>query len=931
MSDVITIHVLAYGELYQQVLNAVAAFMNMKQGGFLGLLKLTALIGIIMASVGYLKERNPMIYAKWVMGYVLVLQLVIEPKTSVEIYDISAQRAIAVDNVPVVFALTANLMTTVGVGLAESYDALLSLPDDLTYTATGSLFGSKMIQASRDFRIQDPQLKAEMDAYLRNCVVGDIQMNHKYSVNDLSSSLNIWDLISKNASELRLTPVNGQLVSCLAASKSEGDTSLRAKLNAEIKKAYTLFGINLFGKQKETSYEKLFETHLKSSFDYYQHMTDSSADIFLQSMMINAIGDGIKNYSSFTDSTSGVVNQLFSKSQTQHRWSWAVAGQKAAWSLPILHALLTLLLFGLFPVVMVMTTMPNGINIFRGYVQFFLSLQFWPVLFAILNAAMTQYGQGKSLQYGGMSMVNIDKIDELHSDLTGVAGYLMLMIPFLAKGLVSSLSDAFNNLATSMTSHFQGSAMASANDAASASFGLGQTSFYNTNANSFSANKHDSNSTHMHGMRSEQMATGVIKTRTASGDTVFDVSPGMTKSALSINKTDGLNESLNEASEGARQASTNAHQSFQSSIANAAHKALQLSQLKGHDMRFGEGVSKSETGQYQEALSTLNHIATDVSKRTGVSTDEAFTSLAKASANLQFNTSKLASKAVQGLSFGMIDGSATMSAGYNRSSSSSDKAHDSNDSGISAKESQDFTAAFSQVQHFVKNHHFDESDSKGASLSNQMGADLRKAQTYNQQYDAALSRSERISHASSYVKSQGNQLNENLEQAFPAFVEHRVGAAQRDELFSHPGDVKSMQTLEHLGQDFLRKEREAIISRFGVSHQNAQVDGLYQAGSRDVKARANQIEAGFRSEGQEVIAQGERLEIKGELGGAPLQTEVNQKLATYKRNINTQKEQLNKKMDGVSHEASTEIIRGQTNAKRIISPRENDTHDKKDA
>lgn len=929
MSDVITIHVLAYGELYQQVLNAVASFM--KQDGFFSLLKLTALIGIIMGSVGYIKQRDPMIYGKWVMSYVLVFQLVILPKTGVQIYDISAQRAMPVDNVPVVFAMTAGLITTVGVGLAESYDALLSLPDDLTYTKTGSLFGSKMIQAAKDFRIQDPQLKAEMDAYLRNCVVGDIQLNHKYSVSDLSSSLNIWDLISSKASDVRLTKVNGKLVTCLEASKAEGGTSLRAKLNEEIKKAYTIFGINLFGKQKETSYEKLFETRLKSSFDYYQHMTDSSADIFLQSMMINAIGDGIKNYSSFTDSTSGVVNQLFSKSQTQHRWSWAVAGQKAAWSLPILHSLLTLLLFGLFPVVIAMSTMPNGINIFRGYVQFFLSLQFWPVLFAILNAAMTQYGQGKSVQFGGMNMVNIDKIDELHSDLTGVAGYLMLMIPFLAKGLVSNLSDAFNNLATSMTSHFQGSAMAVANDAASASFALGQTSFYNTNANSYSANKHDSNFTHMHGMRSEQMATGVIKTTTASGDTVFDVSPGMTKGALSINKTDGLSGSLNEAAESARQASTNAHQSFQSSISNAAHKALQLSQLQGHDMRFGEGVSKSETGQYQEALSSLSHIASDVAKRTGVSTDEAFTSLTKASFNSHLGTSKLLSKALRIGTFGMADASANISGGYDRSSSSTDRAHTGSDSGISAKEAHDFTAAWSQVQHFVKNHHFDESQSSGASLSHQMGADLRNAETYNQQYDAALSRSERISHASSYVKSQGNQINENLEQEFPSFVKRRVGSSVRDELFSHPGDANSMQTLENLGQDFLKTEREAIISRFGVAHQSARVDGLYHQGVKEVGERSD-LEARYERASHNVVDAGEKSGINGKLNGSSLlQTEVNQKLTTSQTNIDQGKEQLQKTLGGLSESTSTEINLGQKNAKRgvVLSPLR-DNQDKKD-
>lgn len=243
MSNVITIHVLGFGNLYVQLLNVMAAFM--KQDGFSSLLRLTALIGIIMTSVGYLKQRDPTRYIKWILAYVLVFQVVILPKTTVSVYDIASQKAYAVDNVPVLFAVTASLITSVGVGLAECYDELLSLPDDLTYTKTGSLFGSKIIQASRDFRIIDPQLKSEMDGYLRNCVVGDIRLNQKYSVGDLGHSTNIWDLISKDASPLRMTSVNNQPVTCRVAASNAGTYSLRVKLNAEIKKAYTFFGINL--------------------------------------------------------------------------------------------------------------------------------------------------------------------------------------------------------------------------------------------------------------------------------------------------------------------------------------------------------------------------------------------------------------------------------------------------------------------------------------------------------------------------------------------------------------------------------------------------------------------------------------------------------------------------------------------------------------
>ena len=189
-----TIHVLACGELLQQVLNAMAAFM--KQDGFFGLLRLTALMGIIMATIAYLKRHDPLDFAKWLLGYVLICAVVLTPTTTVAIEDIAAQKTKLVDNVPVVFALCAKLITSIGFGLAQSYDALLSMPDDLRYTETGSLFGSKMIQAAREFKVIAPELKMELDGYLRNCVVGDIRLNHKYSVGDLAASTNIWDTIT---------------------------------------------------------------------------------------------------------------------------------------------------------------------------------------------------------------------------------------------------------------------------------------------------------------------------------------------------------------------------------------------------------------------------------------------------------------------------------------------------------------------------------------------------------------------------------------------------------------------------------------------------------------------------------------------------------------------------------------------------------------
>lgn len=917
----IIIHVLAAGELFQHVLNAIAAFM--KQDSFLGLLRITALIGIGMAAVGFLKTRDPMAFGRWFVGYMLFVNLVLLPKTTVLIDDISSQTPKLVDNVPVVFALSASLVTTIGYGLAQSYDVLLSMPDDLQYTASGALFGSRLIQASKEFRITDALLKEEMNDYFRSCVVGDIRINRKYSVGDLAHSTEIWNLISAKASPLRLTSVNKKLVTCLEAAKPDGQYSLRKKLEAEIKKAYSFFGINLFGKPEHTTYEQLFETRLKSAFEYYQGLTDTTSNIFLQSMMINAMGDGLANYQAFADATAGVVNHQFSKSQVQHRWSWEIAGLKALWFLPLLHTWLTLLLFGVFPLIIVLATLPGGVRILYGYLQFFLSLQFWPVMFAILNAGMTLYGSYKSAEYGQLSMVNIDKIDELHNDISGVAGYMMMLIPFLANGLVSNLGSAFSSLATSMTGHVQGSTMAVAGEAASASFGLGQTSFYNTTANNFSANKHDSNWTHLHGMQTEQLATGVLKTRTGSGETVFDVSPGMTKGAVSINAQEGLSASLNEAYEASRQAALNESSHYQTSLSNFAHRALQLSELQGHDMRLGEGVSTSESSQYSKALSTINHIAEDVAKRTGMSKEDSLTHLTSGgwgiNAGLKTNRSVLGRFAQYSTGFS-AGGDAHLK--FDRSSSSSNRYHTGVDGSVSAREAKDFNDALNYVKHFTQNHHFDESHSKAASLSNQLGADLREAETASHNMDANLSKAERISKAKNFVKSHSSQINTDLNQAFPAYVASRIGASSRDELFSHPGDMQSLNKLQALGQDFIATKRDELIAKSGAHVSEQNIDSFYQQEKSRINAKEGKIGETYQKTSHELAYEAKSLDVAMEKNQMQqLQRNIPQQIDTAQQRLNHGQQLIVSDENKLVDEKTSALEQGKIKAqKNVVLP-----------
>lgn len=830
----ITIHVLGFGELYQHVLNAISAFMNQK--GFFGLLKLTALIGIIMASVGYLKQRNPIVYAKWVLGYTLVVNLVILPKTDVGIYDIAAQKMIVVSHVPVVFAATASLITTVGVGLAESYDALMTMPDDLTYTKTGSLFGSKIIQASRDFRIIDPELKREMDGYLRNCVVGDIRLNHKYSVGDIGNSTDIWALISREASPLRMTRVNSQLVTCKEAANPEGPCSLRTKLNAEIKRAYSFFGINLFGHQARTSYEKFFETHLTSAFNYYQNMTDSSANIFLQSMMINEIGDGINNYQAFTDSTAGVVNNQVAKSKVQHRWSWEIAGQKAAWFLPLLHTLLTVLLFGIFPIILVMTTLPNGVNIFKGYLQFFVSLQFWPVLFAILNAVMTIYGRSQSGKYGAFTMVNIDKIDELHADLSGVAGYLMLMIPFLAKGFVSNLSEAFSGLATSMTGHLQGSAMAVANDAASASFSLGQTSFYNTSANNMSvdntssrnistnntsannvsANKHDTNWTDFHGMRTVQMENGATLSETQSGHRSVNVGPAMSQLAVNLHGSDRVSDAMHQGATNSFSHANQLRTAGDSHLQAAKNLMKHFTNTDSNDYRSGEGTSLTATDSVGQDL----RIMQDSVKQWNEHHDKSGHVSVEGAATIRANSNH----SFPGKIFGIVTGVSGEVSGSTRTGGQRSQSHQKF---LNSSEGKSFADAYHHMVSQATNNHLDATDAKNLSTSEQIAANFAASHSLLQQSASEYSHGMQLQKAANHVKEHATGIDTNLNQPFHDWVCQEFGA--EGERVLTQTDMGSIQQQERWADAFFN-------SSVGQDAISREVQGALHASPSSLKA-----------------------------------------------------------------------------------------------
>ena len=81
------------------------------------------------------------------------------------------------------------------------------------------------------------------------------------------------------------------------------------------------------------------------------------------------------------------------------------------------------------------------------------------------------------MHFDGLNLRTIDKLCELHQDIACVTGFVMLMIPFLSKALVSQLS-LFSQQHSQEQISLHSMEVALSDDDSVTSFTFGQTSFY---------------------------------------------------------------------------------------------------------------------------------------------------------------------------------------------------------------------------------------------------------------------------------------------------------------------------------------------------------------------------------------------------------------------------------------------------------------------
>ncbi|ECG2404481.1 conjugal transfer protein TraG [Salmonella enterica subsp. enterica serovar Oranienburg] len=810
------VYVIAGGEWLSNNLNAIAAFMSSRTWDSIEKIALT--LSVLAVAVMWVQRHNVMDLLGWVAVFVLI-SLLVTIRTSVQIIDNSdLVRVYRVDNVPVGLALPLSLTTRIGHAMVASYEMIFAQPDSVTYSKTGMLFGAGLVTKSTDFLSRNPEITGLFQDYVQNCVMGDIYLNHKYSLEELMESGDPYTLIFSNPSPLRgVFDKNNHFLTCKDAS-----VTLKDKLNLDTKtggRTWHYYVQQLFGGRPDPNL--LFSTMLGDSYSYFYGSSQSASQIIRQNVTINALRDGITSYAARSGDTASLMNLATTSSMEKQRLAHASIGQVAMRTLPMTQTILLGIAIGIFPLLVLAAVFNKlTLSVLKGYVFALMWLQSWPLLYAILNSAMTFYARQNGVP---VVLSEMSQIQLKYSDLATTAGYISMMIPPLSWAMVKGLGAGFSGV----YSHFASSAIS---PTASAAAGVvdGNYSYGNMQTENVNGFSWSTNSTTSFGQMTYQTGSGATATQTRDGNMVMDASGAQSRLPVNINATRQIAAAQQEM---AREASTQAESAlhgFSSSIASAWNTLSQFGTNRGSSDSVTSGADSTMSAQDSMMASRMRSAVESYSKAHNISNEQATQELASRSTRTSAGIygDAHAEWGIRPKILGVGGGAGVKGGGKagidwedNDSHQASSNTHASHNTrhDVDAKATQDFKEASDYFTSRKVSESGSHTDNNADSRVDHLSAALNSAKQSYDQYTTNLSRSHEYAEMASRTESMSGQMSEDLSQQFVNYVQKHA-----------PNDAEAILT--NTSSPEVAEQRRAMAWSFVQEQVQPGVDNAWSEG-----------------------------------------------------------------------------------------------------
>lgn len=903
------VYVLSGGEFLTAIFNGVAVLMGTTE--WASMFRIAALMSVMVLFATYIRGHDPLEVLKFIAFFMFLTSVLIIPKRTVQIIDRSDATSVhTVANVPLGLAAPAKFITGIGTALTEGFEAVFHTPDSATYSKTGMLFGANLVGTATDFAFRNGDLAELFTAYVRNCVVGDMLLNHKYSFQELMNSEDPYSLIFSKPSPLRgvMVPYGNTMANREGFWTCQELVTgvLQPQLTTDTQnggKTWDYYVARLTGGKPNAS--ALFGTLLGDSYSYYYGGGSGASQIMRQTVVMNGLKQGIASTSAQNGDAAGLVNLASQSSYTKMRLSQATSTSIATTYLPLLNTVLLAMVIGLFPVIILLASIHTlTMEVLKGYIFTLIYLQAWGPMFAILNYAVSMYLTGKTGTLS-FSLSNLSVIQQTHADIGSIAGWLSLSIPFLAWGIVKGLGSA-----VSQAGNYLGTAMNSTASSESSRAGDGSWAFNNLQTDNVAGNKWDTNYASRSGMAMTQMGNGATATRTQSGASVYDTTGAISRLPTDIQ----LDRSAVSGFQRQQREAESQLQSLSNSLSHSASTGTsQLSQWasqRGNSDTVSRGADNSVSANEATAISKMQSAITRHARDNNISEAESLRMAMEQSQNLsanagvgayaKFDSEKQFAGKILGFASGVsVGGDLHGKVDYNGQNGSSHGT--SSDMSNRTSHTKDFSAQdLKDIRHgvdVVASHRTTDSsshtDNASGSLLNQMAATFSDMRTQASQYSDTQNRSHEYAQMASFVENNSAAIRSNATQEFVEYAKQNHPDAER--------------VLTDVSSPEARAEREALAGRFVEERMMPQLEAQFRANQgRAAEGMGDTVAAGglqgvnhsdFEGQQQHIAqtAAGHGVKADGEVAG-----EVTQSRANAQRSVDSAQEKVNHQQSEVN-------------------------------
>ncbi len=746
-----TYQVITYGngEVLKGVFDAIAMCLNSHTGSlFQPLMRLGLGIGSLWGLAYAIWGDYMKALSGWLIPLFAITSLLLVPHTRVFIKDPVFNYNNHVDHVPFGLAMSTSLISKIGYSMTEHIEKIFTQPDDLKYQKTGCLFAANLIQQAKTFRITNEDLASNMREFVGHCIVYDVMLGRKYTIEDLRHTDDIWGLVSTQASPVRSfvwkephksgeASARPEIITC-----REGVVRFNRLWGIELDRSATLFGQKIFGKNGLINPKVTLLQHLQSSYDFLLNNSKSALDIMKQQMMIYAVVDGIEQKSV---ALGNAPNFAARRAYLQQRSTYETLGAMAGETLPTMKAVLEAIAYASFIFVIPLAVLPFGWRFFSSWIQTLLWLQMWAPLYAILNYIMTMAARSKSLaalslsNEAGVTIASSVGLINANADIAAMAGYLAMSIPFLAIALVKGVSS-FVHMASHLGNVSQGAASMAAGEAVSGNYSFGNVSEGNRQISNTNMLSHSAAASYRSGLFSQSDGRTDMVT-TADGQQI--VSVGTSNVPVTVNKAETESAIKTEQSGRSYQKALQHNEAAGISFGETLRGLAETSRQEGHTQNLSDQRSHGKTIDQSSSVTKVGQIVRDFAKNHNVSEEQAASLIGQASINGKlFGTGASLT--------GSIDGKAVSQKAITEA--------------YKIGQDEQFQQATREAVQVVQNQSYTQNDEESKRRSESISTSWENSQSLRTEASKSFRESEDLQRQASWIKSNAATINTNFTQ-----------------------------------------------------------------------------------------------------------------------------------------------------------------------